>query len=72
MREWLDEHLTEQGEKVVCDLRPLSQLADAQGLFLCNSVVGVLPVRKLAQWQWPVLDSVLQLQHSVDALFLPR
>ena len=71
MREWLDEHLTEQGEKVVCDLRPLSQLADAQGLFLCNSVVGVLPVRKLAQWQWPVLDSVLQLQRSADALFLP-
>ena len=72
MREWLREHLIERGETVVCDLRPLSQLVDAQGLFLCNSVVGVLPVRKLAQWQWPVLDSVLQLQHSADALFLSR
>ena len=71
MREWLREHLIERGETVVCDLRPLSQLVDAQGLFLCNSVVGVLPVRKLAQWQWPVLDSVLQLQRSADALFLP-
>ena len=72
MREWLCEHLTGRGEKVVCDLRPLSQLHGAQGLFLCNSVVGVLPVRKLAQWQWPVPDSVLQLQRSADALFLSR
>jgi len=72
MREWLCEHVTERGETVVRDLRPLSQLRAAQGLFLCNSVVGVLPVRKLAQWQWPALDSVLQLQHAVDALFLPR
>jgi len=72
MREWLREHLTGRGEKVVCDLRPLSQLHGAQGLFLCNSVVGVLPVRKLAQWQWPVPDSVLQLQRSADALFLSR
>lgn len=72
MRDWLREHLTERGEKVVCDLRPLSQLHAAQELFLCNSVVGVLPVRKLAQWRWPRLDSVLQLQHDVDALFLPR
>ncbi|MGJ3257258.1 MAG: aminodeoxychorismate lyase [Alcanivorax sp.] len=70
MREWLCEQLAEQGDAVVCDLRPLSQLQRAQGLFLCNSVAGVLPVRKLAQWQWPVLDSVLQLQQSADTLFL--
>ena len=70
MRQWLIERLADEGDKVVCDLRPLSQLRTAQGLFLCNSVVGVLPVRKLAQWQWPVLTPVRQLQQAVDALFL--
>lgn len=70
MRQWLIERLADEGDKVVCDLRPLSQLRTAQGLFLCNSVVGVLPVRKLAQWQWPVLAPVRQLQQAVDALFL--
>ncbi|MEE2604000.1 MAG: aminodeoxychorismate lyase [Pseudomonadota bacterium] len=71
MRQWLMAHLAARGETVACDLRPLSQLHGARGVFLCNSVVGVLPVRRLAQWQWPVLDSVLQLQRSADALFLP-
>lgn len=55
-----------RSEKVVCDLRPLSQLRTAEGLFLCNSVVGVLAVRKLAQWHWPVLASVRELQQSTE------
>lgn len=69
MREWLIDHLSARGDTVVRDLRPLSQLQAARGLFLCNSVVGVLPVRKLAQWQWPVLEDVMQLQQSADTLF---
>ncbi len=71
MREWLDEHLTEQGKRWSAICGRCHSLPTLRAV-LCNSVVGVLPVRKLAQWQWPVLDSVLQLQHSVDALFLPR
>jgi 4-amino-4-deoxychorismate lyase len=66
MRAHLHETLLQCGEKVVCDLRPLSQLRTADGLFLCNSVVGVLPVRKLAQWHWPVLASVRELQQSTE------
>ncbi|EKF75202.1 4-amino-4-deoxychorismate lyase [Alcanivorax hongdengensis A-11-3] len=66
MRQWLLQHLAGQ---VRCDLRPLSQLRTAEAVFLCNSVVGVLPVRKLAQWHWPVSESVRQLQQTVDTLF---
>ena len=69
MRQWLLRHLEETGEMVCCDLRPLSQLRQAKAVFLCNSVVGVLPVRKLAQWQWGVPESVLALQERVDTLF---
>lgn len=69
MREWLMDHLNASGEPFRCDLRPLSQLRHAQGVFLTNSVVGVLPVRKLAQWHWAVPDSVRILQSRVDALF---
>ena len=66
MRSHLFDTLQQQGEKVICDLRPLSQLRTADGLFLCNSIVGVLPVRKLAQWHWPVLASVRELQQSTE------
>ncbi|MCK0155415.1 aminodeoxychorismate lyase [Alcanivorax sp. S6407] len=69
MRQWLLDDLTRRGEGVSCDLRPLSQLRHAQGLFLANSVVGVLPVRKLAQWQWQVPPEVRNLQARVDAIF---
>ena len=66
MRSHLFDTLQQRGEKVICDLRPLSQLRTADGLFLCNSIVGVLPVRKLAQWHWPVLASVRELQQSTE------
>ncbi|MDX1803843.1 MAG: aminodeoxychorismate lyase [Alcanivorax sp.] len=66
MRAWLLEQL---GETVRCELRPLSHLRRARSLFLCNSVVGVLPVRKLAQWTWPVVEPVEQLQQTVESLF---
>ncbi|WP_237440364.1 aminodeoxychorismate lyase [Alcanivorax sp. DP30] len=69
MRDWLLDHLNTRAEPVQCDLRPLSQLRHAQAVFLTNSVVGVLPVRKLAQWQWSVPTSVRNLQSRVDALF---
>ncbi|MCG8391491.1 MAG: aminodeoxychorismate lyase [Pseudomonadales bacterium] len=68
MRDWLLDTLRDRGEPVACDLRPLSQLRRADGVFLCNSVVGVLPVRKLAQWQWPVPAAIHELQRLVDTL----
>lgn len=66
MRAWL---LARLEGNVHCDLRPLSTLRRANAVFLCNSIVGVLPVSKLAQWHWPVPASVLELQHSIEALF---
>lgn len=69
MRNWLCDFLAERGCPVKVDLRPLSQLRQAEAVLLCNSVVGVLPVRKLAQWCWPVTDEVMALQAEADSLF---
>ena len=59
----------EQGRPVQVRLRPLSQLRTADSVFLINSVVGVLPVRKLAQWVWPVTAPVRQFQEDFEVLF---
>lgn len=69
MRDVLQEKLVAQGMQVCSDLRPLSQLRHAEALFLCNSVVGVLPVRKLAQWHWPVTAELAALQAQAEQLF---
>lgn len=71
MREWL---LSQQlgdfcGRQVRIDARPLSQLRVADELFACNSVAGILPVRKLGLWQWPLGRTSQLLQQRVDALF---
>lgn len=58
-RSWLLAHAGRYGLRTQVRLRPLSQLRDADGVFLVNSVVGVLPVRKLAQWGWPDRKSVV-------------
>lgn len=70
MRQWLLAHWQKQSEAVRVDLRPLSQLRHANSVFLANSVAGVLPVRKLAQWQWPVCADIRQLQREISALFV--
>lgn len=71
MRSWL---LTQQigdfvGHQVQVERRPLSQLRRADEVFACNSVAGILPVRKLGLWQWPVGRTTQLLQQRVDALF---
>lgn len=48
---------------------PLSRLREADEVFACNSVAGVLPVRKLGLWQWPVGGLTRRLQQSVDELW---
>jgi 4-amino-4-deoxychorismate lyase len=47
----------------------LSHLQHADELFACNSVAGILPVRKLAQWRWPVGKVTRALQDDVHLLF---
>jgi len=48
---------------------PLSQLQQADELFACNSVAGVLPIRKLALWNWSVGDTTVAMQQRLDELF---
>ena len=68
-RAWLLARAGEQGRPVQVRLRPLSHLRTADSVFLINSVVGVLPVRKLAQWVWPVTAPVRQFQEDFEVLF---
>lgn len=67
-RGWLLDQAGQYGLQAQVRLRPLSQLREADGVFLVNSVVGVLPVRKLAQWVWPVPGPVRQLQEDLQSL----
>ncbi|PKM22829.1 MAG: aminodeoxychorismate lyase [Gammaproteobacteria bacterium HGW-Gammaproteobacteria-14] len=54
---------------VQVSLRPLSQLRLADEVFACNSVAGILPVRKLAVWQWPMGEVTRTLQDKVRQLY---
>ena len=47
----------------------LSQLEQADELFACNSVAGILPVRKLAACSWPVGEITRAMQARVSELF---
>lgn len=47
----------------------LARLREADEVFACNSVAGILPVSKLGLWQWPVGELTLSLQAEFDALF---
>ncbi|MFN3713365.1 MAG: aminodeoxychorismate lyase [Alcanivoracaceae bacterium] len=47
----------------------LSRLQQADELFACNSVAGILPVRKLADWSWPVGETTRAMQTEVQSLF---
>lgn len=70
MRRYLLETLLPtSGFKAAVSERPLSTLRDADEVFACNSVVGILPVRKLGLWQWPVGELTASLQQSVDELW---
>ncbi|HEX5679090.1 MAG TPA: aminodeoxychorismate lyase [Alcanivorax sp.] len=68
-RDWLLARARQQGRAVQVRLRPLSHLRAADSVFLINSVAGVLPVRKLAQWVWPVTEPVRQFQEDFEVLF---
>ncbi|MBM7333822.1 aminodeoxychorismate lyase [Alloalcanivorax marinus] len=68
-RAWLLERAAADGWCIDVRMRPLSHLRAADGVFLSNAVVGVLPVRKLAQWVWPVPEPVRRFQRDLDHLF---
>ncbi|KAF0802165.1 4-amino-4-deoxychorismate lyase [Alcanivorax xiamenensis] len=68
-RGWLLDVARDQGWRVEVRARPLSHLRRADGIFLTNSIVGLLPVRKLAQWTWPVDPQVPQWQRLWQARF---
>jgi len=68
-RGWLLEQAAAAGWCIDVRMRPLSHLRAADGVFLSNAVVGVLPVRKLAQWVWPVPEPVRRFQRDLDLLF---
>src|SRR5690606_33467170 len=51
-----------EGLQTTTEVRGLSQLRQADEVFACNSVAGILPVRKLALWRWPVGPATLALQ----------
>ncbi|MBW0146656.1 aminotransferase class IV [Marinobacter arenosus] len=70
LREWLLERLRERGEKV--EERPLTTDdllgPDCQGLFLLNSVLGVVPVRTLADHDLPVDTGLATIFHPFELL----
>ncbi|MCK5873920.1 MAG: aminodeoxychorismate lyase [Alcanivoracaceae bacterium] len=70
MRSYLIDQLApEMGLSVRVASGTLSQLRNADELFACNSVAGILPVRKLALWNWPVGDLTRALQGRVSQMF---
>jgi len=70
LREWLLERLRERGDLVT--ERPLTVAdvtgADCQGLFLLNSVLGIVPVRRLADQDLPVDSGLATIFHPHDLL----
>lgn len=69
-RQWCLQHAASHG--LICRQKnvSLSRLREADEVFACNSVAGILPVRKLALWQWPVGKLTRSLQTEFDALFV--
>ena len=68
-RQWCLEQPQVQALKLTGKPLSLAQLRDADEVFACNSVAGILPVRKLAVWQWCTGDLTRALQQSFDRLF---
>lgn len=57
-----------------CEERPLSlaDLADAEGLFLTNTVFGLWPVRQLQDQQFGISDGVRRLQRLLQRMAAKR
>lgn len=69
MRRWLMEHARSEGSPVECtDIQP-QQLLEADGVFLCNSVVGIWPVRRLDDTELPVPERTRDLVNAVEDIW---
>lgn len=70
MRDWLLERLRERGDTVIERPLHLGDVTgdDCQGLFLLNSVLGVIPVRRLADRDLPVDTGLATIFHPQDLL----
>lgn len=60
-RAWLLEHLPDAAE---ADLSP-AEVGRAEALFLCNSVRGLLPVRRLGLREWAADEAVAQIRRQL-------
>jgi 4-amino-4-deoxychorismate lyase len=69
-RQWCLQHAASHG--VTCRQKNISltRLREADEVFACNSVAGILPIRQLGLWQWPAGKLTLSLQAEFDALFV--
>ena len=67
VRRWIIDQQAAQLEWSVeeATYRP-EELAQAREVFICNSVLGIVPVRSIDQWQWPVgsLTRALQARYE--------
>lgn len=60
-RDWLLRHLDGAGE---AELTPMD-IENAEAVFLCNAVRGILPVRRLGQRQWPLDANVENIRRRL-------
>ena len=65
-RDWLLQHLDRAGE---AELTP-ADVENADAIFLCNAVRGILPVRRLGPRQWSPDEGIMQI-HRQLALMVP-
>lgn len=64
-RGWLLQHLQQQGQQVQQVRQPLEQLLAADEVLVCNSLIGLWPVRQCADRQWQVFPAILKLQEAL-------
>lgn len=68
-RGWCLEQAVAAGLTVEVGHRPLRRLREADEVFACNGVAGVVPVRKLAVWTWSAGELARRLGHAFEELF---
>lgn len=68
-RDWCLEYAAQLSLNTSVRTGLLTRMCEADEVFACNSVAGVVPVRKLATWQWPVGQTTQRFQTAFEALF---
>ncbi|OUD12480.1 aminodeoxychorismate lyase [Thioflexithrix psekupsensis] len=54
------------GYSVVIGYYPLSALAEAEEIFLTNSIIGLWPVRQLGAWRYALADTARTIQRQLQ------